>query len=307
MRLALLLLVACGGGSPADPSGDGADGADGADGGTDGGVDDPSAHTYTDDRPSPALSLDAAAAGAQAGIDALAAIDPVVLYEGYEEAMRQGSPDCPGTYPAVGLTMGWANDCTTGMGWSYRGRSQLAWVADVFVDDQRMSRFGEFITNAEITHPGGAVLDIEGYGELRAWDDAGVARTDTWLFGTFSQAGDWLDADWLDAGASVSVVVERADGPDGQTAWFDGGLSRDPTLPDGVAGLTLRSLSLTRAGGACVAAGEAVVLGGDGARVTVSLAGEGATCAACGPATLGGDSLGEVCLDLDALLPEEPS
>lgn len=300
MRAALWLLASCGGDAVAPPGGDAGDSA------ADERVDEPSAHTYSDPRPAPALTLEAVTAGAQAGIDALALIDPVLLYDAYEGAMQQGSPDCPGTYPAVGLTIGWSNDCTTGTGWGFRGRSQLAWLADVFVDDQRMQRYGEFITNAEISNPDGSVLDIEGYGELRSWLDAGVTHTHTWLFGTFSHHGDWLEAEWLDAGASLSLSVERAEDPDGIEATFDGGLSRDGSLPHGVAGLTLRDLRVSRVDGACVSVGEAVVLGSDGARVAIPLRGDGATCVACGPAWLSGDDLGEVCLDLDRLVPAAP-
>lgn len=264
----------------------------------------PSAWTWTDDRSTPPLTAAQAQEGAQAGVDALAAIDAADLYGAYEVALSNGSPDCPGTYPAVGLTTGWANDCVTGTGWGFSGRSQLAWLRDVFVDDQRLEQFGEFITNARLTDPDGAALDVEGYGELREWQDGGAWHRETWLFGTFSHAGGWLEPGWLDAGASLSFTALRTRDGSLRAATLDGGLSRHGALPEGVVGLTLRELTVTEAAGSCTVAGGLVLLGASGDRVVVALSGEGATCAACGTPEGDAAALGELCVDLDALLPE---
>lgn len=269
-------------------------------------VPDPSAWTWTDDRAVEPLTAAQAAEAAQSGVDALAAVEPGALYDAYEVALTNGTPECPGVYPAVGLTLGWANDCVTATGWGFSGRSQLAWLRDVFVDDQRMEQYGEFITNARLTDPDGAALDVQGYGELREWDEAAAWHRESWLFGTFTHTGGWLEPSWLDAGASVSFTAHQVREGGARSALLDGGLSRHPGLPGGVAGVVLRSMSVAEADGACAVAGEMVLQADSGDRVVVALDGSGPTCTACGVPSGDAAGLGELCVAFDAFLPEAP-
>jgi hypothetical protein len=265
--------------------------------GTDSGGD-PSPYAGPGDRPAPTLDAALLAAGAQVGVGAIAAIVPHRLYDAVAEANRQGNSSCPAPYPAVGVTDGWSNDCTTASGWSFAGRSQFAWLSNIIVSDARWDQYGEFITNARIGHPSGASLDIEGYGELTERTVDGRFTRDSWLFGSFRHEGDWLAPGWLDGGASLSLrtLGEQTAGRTAVTV--EGGLSRDPSLPEGVIGVSARALAVAQDAAACSVQGTLVVLASNGARIELVFDEADPACQACTT-----DPDGEaLCLDLAPLL-----
>lgn len=259
---------------------------------------DPSAYAGPGDRPAPTLDAALLAAGAQAGVGAIAAIVPHPLYEAVAEANRQGNSSCPAPYPAVGVTDGWSNDCTTASGWAFVGRSQFAWLSNIMVGEERWDQYGEFITNARIGHPSGATLDIEGYGELSERTVDGRFERDSWLFGSFLHEGAWLAPSWLDGGASLSLRT-LGEHTAGRTAvTVEGGLSRDPSLPAGILGVSARDLQLAQDGSDCSVGGSLVVLGAEGARVELVFDEADPSCQACATDLDGG----ALCLDLAPLL-----
>src|SRR4051812_49165617 len=71
----------------------------------------PTEWVYAGAEAAPDLDADTLAAGAEVAVGLLAGLDPVSLYEGYAEALSNGDATCPGSYPAIGVTTGWANDC----------------------------------------------------------------------------------------------------------------------------------------------------------------------------------------------------
>lgn len=296
----LLLLVACGGDSenPPSPSKDSLDT----------GRTTPTPHTGPGAEPAAALALSDVQQALTEGVQALVTVDPRELYRAVDEAMQAETAGCPGSYEAVGVTRGWANDCTTPGGWGFSGRSQFAWLSPVRVEDDTFQRYGEFITTATLTDPDGATLAIEGYGDHREWTEGLETHSSSWLFGTFRHQGTWLSEPWLDDGASLSITLYRVDQPGQVRVELEGGLSRSSVLPPAIAGVSTEGLALQTEGADCRTEGAVHLQGRDGARVVIDLTGD--TCEACGRAQQGETDLGEVCVDLQVLLtvlaPEAP-
>lgn len=307
MRTALLLLtLGCGEpktNAPADTSAQDED---------TGRVESPSTWTWTPPDDAPDLALDVVQDAAQQGISAVTTVNPMVLYEAYDEAIGHGNNQCPNPYAATGWKIGWSNDCFTNDGWGFSGRSETAWRHDMSIEGRAIEDYGEFITNALLTSPagettGGGTFDMEGYGELWTWTDDDGVHAESWLFGTFRHEGNWLDPSWLDAGASISLTTTSLDQGDGtRVITAQGGISRTGTMPDGTVGLLVDGLTVVQTATGCTASGLLTVQGTGGQRITVDLteadATDGVACSACGAAMREGEDQGEVCVDLSAML-----
>lgn len=260
--------------------------------------DPPTRWEYPADPGADDLPPETLAAGLEAGVALLAALDPIVLHAGYDAALAHATRDCPSTFDAVGVTTGWSNECSTPDGWGFAGRAQAAWLEDADVEDAHYDRYGEFITTAVITHTGDATLTVDGRGLLTAWTDADVAYFESMLLGTFGYAagaGDWMEPGWLDGGPSVSVTTARSDdGAGARRHAIDGGVSFAAGLPAGIVSVGADALAVSELDGVCAATGT-VVLRGDEGQIYRFAVGD---CAPCGAFERDGVALGEACADL---------
>jgi hypothetical protein len=253
----------------------------------------------------PELSTETLQTGAEVAVAALANLRPALVYDGYASAIAHANGACPGLFPAVGLTTGWSNTCTTPEGWGFEGRSQTAWLGSVEVDGLRLDRYGEFITTATLRHPEGAELILDGRGEYRVWREGDLSRMEATLDGSFLHvpgADPWLDGGWLDEGPSIALRLEGQDGPSTQTFVVEGGISRWSSLPPDLIGFRFEGLELTSNPEGCVAQGDLVLQGTAGQRLRLHLP-AASPCESCAPTTnTDGTSFGEVCVNLGPLV-----
>lgn len=288
----IALLLACAADEPPAPEETGAT------------VTEPTPWDREDDPSTPDHTLAQIQAGFDAGLPALAAVDPRVLLQAYADGTARGTPECPGLYPAVGVTMAWAGRCTASDGWSYEGRGQGAWFGSAVVDGEPYAPYGELIATATIVAPGGATLLLDGSAHAFGRDDAGTGELAAAALGTFAFTGagpdDWVAPSWLDAAPSVGLELTLRDDGATRAATLEGGLTHPEGLADGILGVRAEALAVAD-DGACDASGDLVLLGDAAQRYRLTLA-PGGGCAPCGPVTRGETQLGEVCVDLAPLV-----
>ena len=307
--LALLLPVAAAcGGDQKNVSDDVSDVSDVSDsgapldsGGVGGG---PSAYDPPESTVPAALPIERLAAGLDQAVAALLALDPAALHAAQRDAMGHPDGPCTGLFASVGLSTAWSNDCATRDGWAYDGRAQAAWLSDAVVDGVRMRQYGEFITTATYTHPGGAALRLDGRGDYRLIEDGADSTLEASLVGTFAYAPGaepWLSLPAYEGAPSLSLAWRGEDRVGGDR-WvaLEGGLSGGDAASDGILGVRAEGLRVEGAGGDCRASGALVLLGAAGDRYRIALDGD---CAACAP-LIGPDgaAVGELCPALAPLL-----
>ena len=303
---AALALIGCAGAEQKDVSEGGSDGAVPQDSGEAEPAAGPSAYEApAAEAPAP-LSLDVLQMGLDRGLSAIVSARPAELHAAQHDAMAHPEGPCPGLFASVGFTTAWSNDCATRAGWAFSGRAQAAWLSNLTVDGVLVRQYGEFITTATYTHPGGAALQLDGRGELRLVEGAAGSSYAASLVGTFGytpSATAWRSLPWLEGAPSFSLSWQGEDAVGGGR-WLEleGGSSGGDAVSEGILGLRAEGLRVERAGpdGDCSATGALVLLGERGDRYRLALDGP---CEACGP-LLGPDgaALGEVCPDLSPLL-----
>lgn len=264
-------------------------------------VPDPTPWDPPEDAEAPDHTLAQLQAGFDVGIAALAAVDGEALFQGYADATMRGTPSCPAAYPAVGVTTGWGNDCTTPDGWHFYGRGQAAWFPETVIEGVPYAPYGEFINTSTITHPDGAALVMDGRGTFVGWREGEADRLAATLLGTFAYTGDgdegWIAPGWLDRAPSVGLELSLGEAGEAREATLEGGLAYDDGLADGAVGVRAEHFVATLDAGACDAAGELVLLGDAGQRYRLALT-TGGGCTPCLDATRDGRILGEVCVDV---------
>lgn len=309
-RLALAL-VGCAGAEPKDPGEGASEGAAPPDTAEAEPAAGPSAYEAPEaDRPTP-LSTDYLRTGLDIGLSAFVRAKPADLHAAQHDAMAHPEGGCPGLFASVGFTTAWSNDCATRAGWAFDGRAQAAWLSNLTIDGVLVRQYGEFITTATYTHPGGAALQLDGRGDLYLVEDAAGSSYAASLVGTFAytaSATAWRVLPWLARAPSFSLRWQGEDAVGGGR-WLEleGGISGGDALSEGILGLRAEGLRVERAGPGddCAATGALVLLGERGDRYRLELDGP---CGACVP-VLGPDgaALGELCPDLSPLLGgEEP-
>ena len=131
---------------------------------------------------------------------------------------------------------------------------------------------------------------MEGYGDLRQNEEQ------TWmeLFGSFSYSGTFLESDWLNEEASISV--RKSLDMETEILQVNGGMSRYSGLPEGVAGVTLDNVELDTSVDCTVVGGKFSVLGSQGERILFTMA-ENSSCEGCSTVEIQGQQQ-EMCWDL---------
>jgi len=235
--------------------------------------------------------------------------NPWQLADLQAETLAGGDDDCPSLEDMAEQQL-FEGECTASTGVHYQGLSLSTRLSDVPIADGRTaSDWYHLVSSLTVTWPDGSLDQIHADAELarvpaqgdqprtteieiigRAVSDR-TAWADTWLAAGVDQHLD-LTASWRDGAPGVTVELRQA--------W-----------PEGSPGAALvEGFGVERTGADCaVAASRLRLWWPDRGWAEVTLdEGVAAACQACGPATAGGEPLGDACVDLAPLLDwqEEP-